>query len=161
MVRVKELNSMPSVTIPYEYLATGGVRSRRELPVLFGTASGLPDSLDALVLTSDLQGVEPRGVTAGRPRPLGAVIASWLGAIAPDDVAPSRRRMAAVLAGDFHVDSSLKARGGCGDVRPIWEAFGLWMKWVVGVPGNHDRFESRDRGQASFTGGGITRILSK
>jgi len=153
MVRAEDLNSKPIVTIPYEYLETGGARRYGELPVLMGMARGLPDTLDALVLTSDLQGIEPSGLACGQPRLLGTVVATWLHAMASSKVIPAPERTGVVLAGDFHVDTSLGKRGGSGDVRPVWEAFGSCMKWVAGVPGNHDRFEASESGGVEFSSG--------
>lgn len=45
-----------------------------------------------------------------------------------------------ILGGDFFCDPALKKRGGFGDVRDIWKAFGHAFGWVVGVAGNHDSF---------------------
>jgi hypothetical protein len=141
MIRVDDLSSGPVRTVPYEYLEVGGSRRYGELPVLVGVASGFPEALDALLLTSDLQGVEPSAAASGDPRPLGVLAAAEILSMAGRHVIPGPERTGAILAGDFHVDVSLKKRGGDGDVSPIWNAFGSDMKWVAGVPGNHDRFD--------------------
>jgi Icc-related predicted phosphoesterase len=44
------------------------------------------------------------------------------------------------LAGDLYTVPALDRRGGSGDVRAVWEAFGDEFSWVIGVAGNHDTF---------------------
>ena len=48
--------------------------------------------------------------------------------------------MGLLLCGDLYVRPALDARGGLGDVRPVWRAFARHFRWVAGVPGNHDAF---------------------
>jgi len=159
MLRVESLSTRPVVSIPYEYLESGIRVRHADLPVLTGTASGLPHGLDAIALTSDLQGVEPGRVTHGSPRPLGAVVAMWLDAMGAGGVIPGLALMGAILAGDLHVDTSLATRGGSSDVSPIWELFASSMKWVAGVPGNHDGFRTTESGAIKWNYAGKCHLL--
>lgn len=106
----------------------GAVPAR--LPLLEAKVSGMPKGLDAIVATSDLQ-----GVTFGVPSDL-------LGEAVPDwvlEVTGLRgARVGAILAGDLYSDSDAARRGATGDVRPVWEAFASRFRWVAGVTGNHD-----------------------
>jgi hypothetical protein len=159
MLRVENLDSRPIVTIPYEYLESGGKVKQAELPVLSGIASGIPDVLDAIIVASDLQGVEPAGSAIGAQRPLGAVAAAWFHEMGLSGVIPRPERTGVVLAGDLHVDASLRERGGRGDVTAIWELFTSGMRWVVGVPGNHDSFKTTETGKVEWTGSGTCHLL--
>jgi len=97
---------------------------------------GLPDELDALFVTSDLQGWAdgPFG-----PCLLGhAVAAELLDHCQACGIDP--RRVGVVLAGDLFALEDLTRRGGVGDVRDVWRAFARHFGFVAGVAGNHDAF---------------------
>lgn len=135
-MRVRELDPAPWRELPYLDAGGGGLIERRSLPVLRGVVEGLPRDLDALVVASDLQGrEEPR---AGEPpRLLGEALADALEAWSD---LPLLGRTGVLLAGDLFVDEALAARGGLGDVRPVWRALRRVARWVAGVAGNHDAF---------------------
>lgn len=113
-----------------------------ELPIHLATMEGMPDDLDAIVVTADLQGRETFKEAAGAPlRLLGEVLPSRLvSEILPSIGLHSPERMGVLLAGDFYTVPALDKRGGTGDVTPVWNAFGSEFSWVIGVAGNHDAF---------------------
>ena len=111
------------------------------LPVLLGTVDELPDSVDALLVTADLQGRETPETSLGNP-------ARLMGQILPDQMIDvflrlgigEMDRVGAILAGDFYTYQDLRGRGGTGDVSKVWKSFSREFKWVIGVAGNHDMF---------------------
>lgn len=97
---------------------------------------GLPPTLDALFVTSDLQGWAPG---PDGPRLLGFAVADELlehcRACGLDP-----RRIGVLLAGDLYANEDPLRRGGIGDVRGVWRAFAAKFGFVAGVAGNHDAF---------------------
>jgi hypothetical protein len=108
------------------------------LPVLEGTVDALPDGVEALVVTSDLQGVELTRRPDATPRLLGEVVAERLAEHAAEGLLPPADRIGVILAGDLY--GQPERRGGLGDVREVWQAFARRFRWVAGVAGNHDHF---------------------
>ncbi|QGJ70356.1 putative phosphoesterase [Planctomycetales bacterium 10988] len=123
------------------------------LPIHQAKVDSLPDDLDAVILTADLQGRERFQEAGGKPLRL-------LGEVLPDclmkEVFPllglhDARRIGAVLAGDFYTVPGLDRRGGTGDVSAVWRAFGDPFAWVVGVAGNHDTFGEGQQTRPRFS----------
>ena len=114
-----------------------------QLPVLHGFCDRLPDDLDAILVTADLQGREQSPQHPTEPLRL-------LGECLPEMVLPycsqlgikSLANVGAILAGDFYTYPNLHGRGGTGDVSQVWQTFADHFRWVVGVGGNHDTFET-------------------
>jgi len=107
-----------------------------ELPFIKGEISGLPDDLDAIIVTSDLQGLV---VDNGKEELLGEVLPEFLKLFLEvefPDLKPEK--IGIFLCGDFF--ATLTKRGGLGDVRNVWNKFNLNFKWVAGISGNHDSF---------------------
>ena len=127
----------PLAHLRYKNAARGGGTVTAHLVVERARASALPEGLDALVLTSDLQGVvpAPRG---GPSVLLGVAVAEALDELAFDGALPPADRIGVVLAGDLYSVPGADRRGGHGDVAPVWAAFAERFAWVVGVAGNHD-----------------------
>lgn len=102
----------------------------------------LPDGLEAIVVTADLQGRECIPDAASLPaRLLGEVMPQLLIAeIFPLLNLEDPSRVAAFLAGDFYTLPGLEKRGGTGDVSSVWQAFSDRFARVAGVAGNHDLF---------------------
>jgi hypothetical protein len=99
-------------------------------------AAGLPDELDALFVTSDLQGWS-FGDTGSRL--LGLAVADELRQHCEGSgIDPAR--VGVLLAGDLFAREDLSRRGGVGDVRGVWRAFAAQHGFVAGVAGNHDAF---------------------
>lgn len=112
------------------------------LPVYSGIVDRLPEGIDALVVTADLQGREsfPNRRQSDQLRLLGEVLPQWLRPVLGDLGFGPSANIGAILAGDFYTYPDLKGRGGTGDVTPVWHAFADEYAWVVGVAGNHDTF---------------------
>lgn len=119
------------------------------LPLHTAIADGLPDDLDAIMATADLQGRETFQQAKGQPlRLLGEVLPGLLvSEILPSIGLNDQHRIAVLLAGDFYTVPALDRRGGSGDVTNVWMAFAESFGWVVGVAGNHDLFGSDSRGR--------------
>lgn len=101
---------------------------------------GLPDTLDALILTSDLQGVDRDDVDVSQRRLVGHNVAEHLEELCTRQILPEADRCGVLLAGDLFAIKHLQKRGGLGDVQDVWQAFADRFRWVVGVAGNHDTF---------------------
>lgn len=142
-MRVVSFDLAPKVEVPFLNAGrrAGGFYEDR-LPVFEAVVEALPPGLDAIVVTSDLQGREcfARGAK-GPPRLLGEVLPRRLVEhILPEMGLSNPSNTAAFLAGDFYTVPALDRRGGTGDVTSVWHAFGERFSWVAGVPGNHDTF---------------------
>ena len=119
-----------------------------QLPVLHGQVDELPDGLDALVVTADLQGREPLPEHPDQPlRLIGEVLPSLLAPTLYQLGIGGTQDCGIILAGDFYTYPDLRGRGGTGDVTSVWQVFAESFKLVVGVAGNHDVFG--DGGAAS------------
>jgi 3',5'-cyclic-AMP phosphodiesterase len=124
----------PIHQIPYITYAPNGVGIvHRVLPVLLAKVNSLPNELDAIIATSDLQGIDPRN-----PRLLGHLVSEQLENLAELGKIPSLQKTGIILAGDLY--AQINRRGGVGDVREVWQAFSRRFRWVAGVGGNHDSF---------------------
>jgi 3',5'-cyclic-AMP phosphodiesterase len=100
----------------------------------------LPENLDAIVLTGDLQGRELCGETGGWGRLLGESVPEQCRELSEAGLLPPLGRIGAILAGDFYTCEQMDKRGGSGDVRQVWSSFASCFRWVAGVAGNHDVF---------------------
>ncbi len=137
MIEIVDIAAEPVATLRYLNAARGGGTEVRLLPVQRGVARGLPDGLDALIATSDLQGIVPDPRTREATL-LGVAVAELLEELAFDDVLPPAARSGVVLAGDLYSVPEANKRGGHGGVEDVWAAFAGPFAWVVGVAGNHD-----------------------
>jgi len=138
--------------VPYQVIQSGGQITDEILSIVAYPATGLPAALDALLITSDLQGrgrlFEP-GRTRLRQRVppheadhrlLGLIVAETIAKLSASSMLPPADRLGVVLPGDLFAREDLSRRGGLGDVRPVWQAFRDVSRWVMGVAGNHDTF---------------------
>ena len=151
MIYIKEIADKPLAN--FNYLNAG----RRpncffvdRLPVLRATVEGLPDSLDAIVVTADLQGRETANQTrkspnTGQLRLLGEVLPEMLKETLDEIGAPSSGNIGAFLCGDFYTYEDLRGRGGTGDVNVVWHTFRDSYRWTAGVAGNHDTFGNKKK----------------
>ncbi|KAF3883971.1 MULTISPECIES: metallophosphoesterase family protein [Nostocales] len=105
----------------------------KALPVLLAHVDSLPDGLEAIVATSDLQGIDREN-----QRLLGHLVSEELDKLADLGRIPSLKSTGIILAGDFY--AKVDKRGGVGDVRDVWQAFRQRFRWTAGVGGNHDSF---------------------
>ncbi|WP_425396549.1 metallophosphoesterase family protein [Aeoliella sp.] len=143
-MKIQSFNNEPIRNIPFLNAGKGpGAFYVDQLPVHVGRLSGLPEGIDAILATADLQGRERLESARGEPpRLLGEVLPELLAAEVLPDLGVAPERTGVVLAGDFYTVPNLDQRGGSGDVRSVWQAFARQFKWVVGVAGNHDTFGS-------------------
>lgn len=112
-----------------------------QLPVYKAIVDGFPNSLEAIIATADLQGLESVPAAPSRPlRLLGQVLPKLLEDVLDGLGINSGDRVASMLAGDFYTYPDLHGRGGTGDVMRVWESFAANYQWVYGVAGNHDLF---------------------
>jgi hypothetical protein len=125
MIRIIDIASEPLQRLRYLNARPGGGTELRWLDLEHATATGLPDALEALVVTGDLQGIAPRGEL------LGVHVAEVLAELTP-------RATGVLICGDMYSVPAANRRGGYGDVAPVWRAFADCFAWVAGVAGNHD-----------------------
>lgn len=143
-MKIKRLNLQPIAQFPF---LNAGRRANDffvdQLPVYLAHVEGMPESVDAMIATADLQGMEyPENNPAQPPRLLGEALPSLLEDVLDGLGIHSGNRVATLLAGDFYTYPDLHGRGGTGDVTPVWEALADSYQWVYGVAGNHDMFGS-------------------
>ncbi len=138
-LRIHSIDSEPFHSLAYHYAAKRGRTAQGRLPFLHGTIEDLPEDLDGIVVTADLQGIVLRR-DSWEPRLLGLGVADELEVLSEFGDIPSPDRLGIVLAGDLYCIPDLSRRGGRGDVRPVWEAFAKCGRWVAGTAGNHDAF---------------------
>lgn len=145
MIEIVEVEGEPVGGLRYQNAARGGGTETQRLVVERARVRGLPAGLDAIVATSDLQGVvlDPR--TRGSVL-LGVAVAELLEQLAFDGALPPTARTGVVLAGDLYSVPGADKRGGHGDVAPVWAAFAEHFAWVCGVAGNHDDVAGVARG---------------
>ena len=110
----------------------------------------LPDGVDAIIVTSDLQGVVPPGWRAKEGALLGVELACEMRALAEDGELPYPERTGVVLAGDLYSAPAANKRGATGDVRAVWLAWAERHRWVCGVQGNHDLFGDSRKDRTRF-----------
>lgn len=127
----------PARELRYLNAARRGGTEVARLGIYLGVARGLPEGVDALLATSDLQGVVPDPYTRASTL-LGVAVAEHLDALGDEGEIPRAMRCGVILAGDLYSVPTADKRGGYGDVRDVWEAFGRRFAWVLGVAGNHD-----------------------
>ena len=150
-MRVLDWSPSPIHEVSYRFAGQLGRLETASLQVTRATVESLPDGLDAIVLTSDLQGREWPCKSGRAARLLGEVVAEELALLAELGTLPPADRVGILLAGDFYAKPDLGAgRGGSGDVRVVWEAFRSRFRWVCGVAGNHDRFGTGPPDLAAF-----------
>jgi hypothetical protein len=133
----------------YRYLCPGprGEVRQRPLEFLELSVEGLPNSLEGLVLTADLQGRE----LAPPRRLFGEELADTLEVARPEAVG-------AILAGDFYSNEAADKLGVTGEVGPVWRAFGQRFRWVAGVLGNHDRLAEPAEQNARLLDGQVVEL---
>lgn len=139
-MRVVEIEAEPLHVLEYADAAPGGGTQRRELAIVRGRAEGLPPQLDALLVTSDLQGRARLPSAGGAMHLLGEALAEELAALAELELAPPTAFTGVLLAGDLYSAPGADRMGATGDVRAVWRAFAARFRWVAGVAGNHDLF---------------------
>ena len=132
-MQIISISNSPIHQIQYLTAASGGVGVMETyLPILLAEVDFLPNNLDAIIATSDLQGIDPKNQQL-----LAYLLLEELEKLAEIGKIPSLKNTGIILAGDLYAE--VNRRGGVvGDVREIWLAFNRRFRWVAGVAGNHD-----------------------
>lgn len=141
-MRVTDLHTQPFHFTPFLNAGRNGGTVRERLPWLRGTIGSLPDSLDALLITSDLQG---RGIAPQQPL-LGEVVAAEYTEHFARWNLPAPGRVGVLLPGDYFAAPAADKRGATGDVEAVWQAFARAFGSVTGVLGNHDTLRGQPPG---------------
>lgn len=131
------VEEQPLAVLRYLNAARGGGTVSEHLEISRCRVRGLPAGLDAIIATSDLQGVV-RPQRHGPTTLLGVAVADKLEELAFDGALPAAARTGVLLAGDLYSVPDADQRGGHGDVAEVWRAFAAPFAWVAGVAGNHD-----------------------
>ncbi len=141
MLTLQSIDTTPFFELEFQNAASRGGRVTERVPFLRGEVEGLPEGLDALLLTADLQGRTTTYSDEGEVWTLlGIAVAKAYLELAAEGRVPDPERTVAVLAGDLYTVPLADKRGGTGDVREVWRAFAATFRSVVGVAGNHDLF---------------------
>lgn len=136
-LEILDLEEQPLAAVRYLNAARGGGTVSERLEISRGRVRGLPAGLDAVIATSDLQGVV-RDKRGGASTLLGIAVAEQLEELAFDGALPPAEHTGVLLAGDLFSVPDADKRGGHGDVAEVWRAFAERFAWVAGVAGNHD-----------------------
>jgi len=139
MLHIDKIDSIPIESISYYTIPAGEIEPGEfSLPIYSGTISTLPSSIEAIIVTSDLQGI----IKAKEENLLlGEFLADNLKIIF--DLYYSevdKEKVLILLCGDLY--TSLVKRGDSGDPSEVWIKFRSNFGNVIGVAGNHDCFES-------------------
>jgi hypothetical protein len=143
-------NAEPFAGMSYLNAVANGQSESTMLGFYRGWASWIPDELEGIVVTADLQGIVPHPLTQ-KPELMGLAVVDQLVDLYLDGLIPSPARMAAVLAGDF--SALAETRGGFGCVAEAWQVFASRFAQVIGVAGNHDNVRQVSRGQGTLLDG--------
>lgn len=137
--------------------ARGGGSDVERLPIVGAHVGALADELDAIIVTSDLQGIVPG--PGGESQLLGARLAEVLEEYADGGIIPAAARTGVILAGDLYSVPAANKRGGYGGVASVWRAFAERFAWVAGVAGNHDDVEGvREIERAHLLDGDVVEV---
>ena len=150
MLRIHSIIEEPIHILNYRSPVGDGRVSFETLPLYLAYSEGLPESVDALLLTADLQGVEMDG-NDEPARLIGLQLAEELSILSQLGAIPEADRLGVCLCGDLYIDPELQKRGKNGDVRHVWNDFAGRFRWVVGVAGNHDHFGTGPKELAAFS----------
>lgn len=147
-MRVVDLDASPIFTVSHRNAKHRRGQQDAEFPTFRARVDSLTSDLDALFVTSDLQGRCFRGSDSPDSL-LGLGFAESLHLYCID-IGLDARRVGVVLGGDLFAHADLTRLGGNGDVREVWRAFAAEFAYVAGVAGNHDSFGASPRDLASF-----------
>ncbi|MDQ9021150.1 metallophosphoesterase [Acinetobacter sichuanensis] len=135
---IKTIDSNPIEYIEYFTIPHGALTAQKfQLPIYRGEIEGLPQSIDSIVVTSDLQGV--CNFDNDQTLLLGEVLAESL-ALIYEIYFPQLKleKSWAFLCGDLY--ANLEKRGSSGNPINVWQAFAQVFRQVIGIAGNHDDF---------------------
>lgn len=142
MLTLGQIQSYPLEQVAYKTIGKRGQTIEQYIPLYHGEIVGLPSTIDALVIASDLQGVILNENTQDSVL-LGTVLPEYIQLLLEVEYPHlSLERTGVLLCGDLYTD--LKKRGASGNSLSVWQAFQQPFGWVVGVDGNHDLLSSED-----------------
>lgn len=157
---IVEWDEAPIAGVDVVSVAPGGrLIEERCLPVLVARATGLPNGLDGIVATSDLQAYDSTEKPPFAPRLGGHAVIDVLQELEGRGAIPELSRMGALLPGDYYAVPTLDRRGGLGDVRGVWRAFAERFSFTVGVAGNHDAFGAKTERKGAIPDDWNARLL--
>jgi len=139
-MRILSIEDSPFHLLRYRNVSGARKVVTETLPFLRATVDRLPNGLEAILATADLQGREIANDHGDNGRLLGEQLAEHCAFLAETGVLPCLEKVGVILAGDLYARELLDKRGGSGDVRQVWAAFAQRFRWVAGVAGNHDVF---------------------
>jgi 3',5'-cyclic-AMP phosphodiesterase len=143
-VRLTSAKLEPITSLTYHHARRGGGSQAARLPVHRLRVDELPADCDAVILTSDLQGIAPSPY-GGPPVLLGIAVADYLAVWAADGLLPAPDRCQVLLGGDLYSAPHANQRGADGPVGDVWLAFAAGgSPSVLGVTGNHDELTAAD-----------------
>ncbi len=140
-MQILQLSAKPFHRTGYLNAARKGGVEHLQLPWLRAQVQRLPGGVDALLVTSDLQGVV-RDWRTLQTELLGIAVARDYQDLYRQGLVPQPDKVGVILAGDLYAAPNGDKRGASGNVSSVWLAFAERFKWVAGVQGNHDRFGS-------------------
>lgn len=137
MLEIIEIEAAAVADLRYLNASRRGGTEVCHLAIQRARVRGLPEELDAIIATSDLQGIVPDPRTRESTL-LGVAVAELLEELGFDGALPPAQRSGVIMAGDMFSVPAANERGGYGSVASVWSAFGGPFAWVAGVAGNHD-----------------------
>ena len=117
MLRITRVEDEPFFLLPHRTSGPKGKIRHNRLPFYRAYATGLPDIVDELVFTSDLQGRE----TGRQNRLLGVPVAEALSAMIEKQEIPQPAGV--FLCGDLYDYPDCHKLGGTGPVDEVYEGF--------------------------------------
>lgn len=145
-MQIIELQEKPIHRIQFLNAAKRGGVESQVLSITKARVDSLPNSLEAILVTGDLQGVV-KVWQMGATRLLGEALADEYITLAQEGLVPNPANTGVLLAGNFYSAPDGSKRGASGDMRSVWQAFANHFRWVAGVQGNHDDFGTRQERQ--------------
>ncbi|KIV49923.1 hypothetical protein AM501_30990 [Aneurinibacillus migulanus] len=138
-MKIERIDTEPTEQLGYISAGAGGISIvETKLPIYKGYVSDLPGHIDALIVTSDLQGIIRK---AQEDILLGEALSEYLALLIEIEWPWIRiDKTGVLLCGDLYADSG--KRGGSGNPVSVWQAFYRSFGWVTGVAGNHDLLDS-------------------
>jgi len=137
-IHLSEISASPIEYIPYLSIPEGSQEAQQQLlPILTGRVQGLPNSIHAIILASDLQGVMLDDPTRLLGEGAAEVLSLLLDISFPHI---DKNNVVVLLGGDLYADLSRRGQGG--DPTPVWQAFSHAFGYTVGIGGNHDHLET-------------------
>ncbi len=139
-IRINEILEKPIEEIPFLTISQNSFEPQiYNLPIYVGFVENLPKTVDAIVATSDLQGIV---IQNDKEILLGEILAKTF-PILFEMYFPNLelKRSIAILCGDLY--TNLLKRGTSGNPINVWKEFSEIFKWTIGVAGNHDDFGDR------------------